>query len=709
MICEKSSELRFALLAKKKSTDQESNEINNKVEIPKVKRTKKPKSIADGTGETPTVNPKIMKTKKLSANIESITSTTGITASEQFSEPVKSTESLTTEINSFDNEFAELEKSLKKFDLDDIDDVDGNTLRSIESGEFDIDALMSMDGMDMSMPSEHDGLDHAEDVIDSMDFEDVLKSIDAMDADAEALRQISEESSSGKQKTKRKGKVAAKVIKKANEISDELLGSDDDISSSDVVGGEDEDVLSLLESKESTESDLFDNDDENEESEDELADFDFSAISKADDDDDDDEDIDDDQDDDEGSSRKTKRRTKSSEKPPAIDETLLDDENIDIDESMMNFGFTSYSREEELAPSTIAAASGFAVSGQFSSKEKATALASASAATRAASAKRKKELVASGMTVKAATKSLKKEQEALADKSPMGIASVPPPDEDKLMIDGFEVDKMLGTPPPLEEFRRLMESLGAESGLFDDENAERAEGIEMSEAQKIRKLQREYRIRKERERLSMPVYNQEEKLWTTRRYEGGHPDESRGGNRTDVDDDDGILSALNLTEAEVSMSVDEQFNEHTIPYHFRVVVVAHITSVPEGERYVAKEVATRVIDHIVNATNHDPRIQCKIMEGTDEDQNPFEAHADVLHMWVESYNTYHLIDGVAMKAAWGGIMPDIILSETNLAAMANQVKQYIDWYMLRKFVFFWLNVCNTVILFVRFVGLWRRA
>ena len=50
-----------------------------------------------------------------------------------------------------------------------------------------------------------------------------------------------------------------------------------------------------------------------------------------------------------------------------------------------------------------------------------------------------------------------------------------------------------------------------------------------------------------------------------------------------------------------------------------------------------------------------------------------ELH-DILQMWCESYNTYHLIDGAAMKAAWGAVMPDIVLSDANLKAVLRQVQ-----------------------------------
>ena len=45
-----------------------------------------------------------------------------------------------------------------------------------------------------------------------------------------------------------------------------------------------------------------------------------------------------------------------------------------------------------------------------------------------------------------------------------------------------------------------------------------------------------------------------------------------------------------------------------------------------------------------------------------------------LQMWLESYNTYHLIDGMAMKDVWGAIMPHIIYSPKNLEAILDQVK-----------------------------------
>ena len=46
----------------------------------------------------------------------------------------------------------------------------------------------------------------------------------------------------------------------------------------------------------------------------------------------------------------------------------------------------------------------------------------------------------------------------------------------------------------------------------------------------------------------------------------------------------------------------------------------------------------------------------------------------MIQMWLESYNTYHLVDGAAMKEVWGAIMPHIIFSKKNLDAIVEQVK-----------------------------------
>lgn len=47
-------------------------------------------------------------------------------------------------------------------------------------------------------------------------------------------------------------------------------------------------------------------------------------------------------------------------------------------------------------------------------------------------------------------------------------------------------------------------------------------------------------------------------------------------------------------------------------------------------------------------------------------------------MWVEGYNTYHLVDGAAMKEAYGGVVPEILLSERNLQALLEQVRWALE-------------------------------
>lgn len=99
-------------------------------------------------------------------------------------------------------------------------------------------------------------------------------------------------------------------------------------------------------------------------------------------------------------------------------------------------------------------------SGTFSSKQRAEAQASATAATRAASAKRKKELIAAGLSKEQAVLAVKREQEAAVGQ-PVTDSS------DKIFMDGQEIDSKDSqqgvSPPPLEEFRRLMDSLSTES------------------------------------------------------------------------------------------------------------------------------------------------------------------------------------------------------------------------------------------------------
>ena len=108
----------------------------------------------------------------------------------------------------------------------------------------------------------------------------------------------------------------------------------------------------------------------------------------------------------------------------------------------------------------------------------------------------------------------------------------------------------------------------------------------------------------------------------------------------------------------------------------------------------ALDLVQYIYDYIAREMNNDSRIgyqiQCHYWQpavANAEEDHAFPMNiepvgdmmyipelADNIQMWVESYNTYHLIDGKAMKDAWGSIMPHIIMSEKNLQAIVQKVK-----------------------------------
>ena len=49
-----------------------------------------------------------------------------------------------------------------------------------------------------------------------------------------------------------------------------------------------------------------------------------------------------------------------------------------------------------------------------------------------------------------------------------------------------------------------------------------------------------------------------------------------------------------------------------------------------------------------------------------------------MQMWLEGYNTHHLVDGAAMKEVWGGVVPHILLSEANLQAIVDTVEWALE-------------------------------
>lgn len=61
-------------------------------------------------------------------------------------------------------------------------------------------------------------------------------------------------------------------------------------------------------------------------------------------------------------------------------------------------------------------------------------------------------------------------------------------------------------------------------------------------------------------------------------------------------------------------------------------------------------------------------------DNSSEIMYPFPLFDGLIHMWIESSNAYHLIDGQAMRETWGTMMPHILLSKKNLDAIVEQVK-----------------------------------
>lgn len=205
---------------------------------------------------------------------------------------------------------------------------------------------------------------------------------------------------------------------------------------------------------------------------------------------------------------------------------------------------------------------------------------------------------------------------------------------DPLVIDGVELDRKefdLGSePPPLEEFRRLMESLGPET-IFDEEAGSEPELPPVDP--------------EEEEEEPSP----EEVAWYPQIYEGG-PEPDRTG--------------------------DEKYSswapEVEDPAWWRVQVVSVVSN--SSTNSTALDMVSKVYDLIRAGTNNDSRINYQTICFQHADGSAVEELDDCVQMWLEGYNTYHLIDGKAMKEAWGAIMPHIMLSEKNIEAIVAQVQ-----------------------------------
>jgi len=200
-------------------------------------------------------------------------------------------------------------------------------------------------------------------------------------------------------------------------------------------------------------------------------------------------------------------------------------------------------------------------------------------------------------------------------------------------------------PPPLEEFKRLMESLGPDS-MFDEESAYKSKALEEINTN-----------------IENKVYDlsPEESLWHPNIYTGGEPTHK-------------ITEKLKATDADL----EERYNyinyHHEKPTEFRLLIVAAVTN--SSVNTTAIEMVDQVFAYIKNGTENDERIEYQtiIMRDEDDKDGIFKPLENNLQMWIESYNCYHLIDGYAMKEAFGGLMPNIILNPKNLEAIVDQVK-----------------------------------
>ena len=198
-------------------------------------------------------------------------------------------------------------------------------------------------------------------------------------------------------------------------------------------------------------------------------------------------------------------------------------------------------------------------------------------------------------------------------------------------------------PPPLEEFKRLMESLGPES-MFSDDYAEFT--AEANTEVHVGKQKAEYHE-------PSPVHA----VWRPVIYQGGK--ESRPP-----------FEPVNTTQA----NMDWWLAYPDGPANFRVQVTAVVTN--SSKNTTALEIVQRVYSHIEKALTDDEmsRMNFQIISFENENGVSLDALDDQIQMWAEGYNTYHLVDGAAMKEAWGAIMPHIMLSEKNLDAILDQIR-----------------------------------
>ena len=219
-------------------------------------------------------------------------------------------------------------------------------------------------------------------------------------------------------------------------------------------------------------------------------------------------------------------------------------------------------------------------------------------------------------------------------------------------------DDLGAEPPPIEEFKKLMESLGSES-MFDETYLDDEGEFEEDDLPEIKR------------QLALAYENMttRDAAWRQLIYEGGktpsriptmeemraaYPDQSDENNELDI------------------QAIKNWVDDHVTPQRHRVTLVAAVTN--SSLNSTALEMVERVYEHIRQGTNNDDRIAYQTICYNHHDGSPYEEIDDMVQMWLESYNTYHIVDGKAMKEAWGAIMPHVMLSQKNLDAIVEQVR-----------------------------------
>jgi hypothetical protein len=226
---------------------------------------------------------------------------------------------------------------------------------------------------------------------------------------------------------------------------------------------------------------------------------------------------------------------------------------------------------------------------------------------------------------------------------------------------------------PREEFLSLYKIVGPKSKNDDLVRSYTVEQKELEDLSEDEFLALKAAVEREIEEDDKPIpLNVQEKGWYPKKYNGGKPQREPAlpvgpGDNTHFKKNTG-LAKPNKTFAK------EEFYQSPAdePSDWRVQIVSVVTN--SSTNSTALDMVDKVYDYIKKGTDNDPRIQYQTICYTFADGEPFDELEDSIQMWLESYNTYHLIDGAAMKEVWGGIMPHIVLGEHNLEAVLDRVK-----------------------------------